>query len=112
MHEGDSENAVTTESSNLIKSFNREGTSIHESMIKFFKRDDRKKKLRHHHHSGSFSYDYFGLKDLTARDNKTLHVVLTRHSERKLLQLSLINQFQVLVTMNRIIMQILKKIFN
>ena len=29
LHEGDSENAVMTEISNLIKSFNKEGTSIH-----------------------------------------------------------------------------------
>ena len=32
------------------------------------------------HHSGSFSYDYFGIKDLTAKDGKILYVVLTRHS--------------------------------
>ena len=38
------ESAVMTEIYNLIKSFNKEGTSIHESMIKFFKRDDRQKK--------------------------------------------------------------------
>ena len=75
MHEGDSENAVVTEISNLIKSFNEEGTSIHESMIKFFKCDVRKRKLRHHHHSGSFSYDYFELKDLTTKDSKILYVV-------------------------------------
>ena len=47
-------------------------------MIKFFKRDGRKRKLRHHHHSGSFSYDYFGLKDLITKDSKTLYVVLNR----------------------------------
>ena len=33
LHEGDNENAVETEISNLIKSFNKEGTSIHESTI-------------------------------------------------------------------------------
>ena len=78
LHEGDSENAVMTEISNLIKSFNKEGTSIHESMIKFFKRDGRKRKLRHHHHSGSFSYDYFRLKDLTTKDSSILYVVLNK----------------------------------
>ena len=78
LHEGDSENAVMTEISNLIKSFNKEGTSMHESMIKFFKRDGRKRKLRHHDHSGSFSFDYFGLKDLTAKDSKVLCVVLNK----------------------------------
>ena len=56
------ESAVMTEIYNLIKSFNKEGTSIHESMIKCFKRDGRKRKLRYHHHSASFSYDYFGAK--------------------------------------------------
>ena len=78
LHEGDSENAVMTDISNLIKSFNKEGTSIHESMIKFFKRDGRKRKLRHHHHSGSFSYDYFRLKDLTTKDSSILYVVLNK----------------------------------
>ena len=78
LHEGDSENAVITEISNLIKSFNKEGTSIHESMIKFFKRDGRKRKLRHHHHSGSFSYDYFRVKDLTTKDSKILYVDLNK----------------------------------
>ena len=78
LHEGDSENAVMTEIFNLIKSFNKEGTSIHKSMIKFFKRDGRKRKLRHHHHSGSFSYDYFELKDLTTKDSKILYVVLKK----------------------------------
>ena len=47
-------------------------------MIKFFKRDGRKRKLKHHHHSGSFSYDYFGLKDLITKDSKTLYVVLNK----------------------------------
>ena len=47
-------------------------------MIKFFKRDARKRKLKHHHHSGSFSYDYFGLKDLITKDSKTLYVVLNK----------------------------------
>ena len=78
IHEGDSENVVMTEITNLIKSFNKDGISIYESMIKFFKRDGRKRKLRHHHHSGSFSYDYFGLKDLTTKDSKILYVVLNK----------------------------------
>ena len=78
IHEGDSENVVMTEITNLIKSFNKEGISIYESMIKFFKRDGRKRKLRHHHHSGSFSYDYFGIKDHTAKDSKILCVVLNK----------------------------------
>ena len=38
----------------------------------------RKRKLRHHHHSASFSYDYFGLKDLTTKDSKILYVVLNK----------------------------------
>ena len=46
LYEGDIENAVMTEICNLIKSFNKEGTSIHESMIKFFKCDGRKR-IRH-----------------------------------------------------------------
>ena len=76
LHEGDNENAVETEISNLIKSFNKEGTSIHESTITYFKCDGRRRKLRHHHHHpGSFSYDYFELKDLTTRDSKILYVV-------------------------------------
>ena len=33
LHERDSGNAVMTEISNLTKSFSKEGTSIHESMI-------------------------------------------------------------------------------
>ena len=74
--ESDNENAVMTESSNLIKCFNKQRTSIHESMIKCFKRNSRKRKLRHHRHSGSFSYDYFGIKDLTLKDKKILYVVL------------------------------------
>ena len=78
LHEGDSENAVMTEISKLKRSFNKEGISIHESMIKLFKRDGRKRELRHHHHSGSFSYDYFGLKDLTTKDSKILYVVLNK----------------------------------
>ena len=41
--EGNSENGVMTEISNLIKSFNKEGTSIQESMIKFFKRYGKKR---------------------------------------------------------------------
>ena len=43
LHEGYSENGVMTEISNLIKSFYQEGTSIQESMIKFFKRYGKKK---------------------------------------------------------------------
>ena len=78
LHEGNSENAVMTEIYNLIKSFNKEGTSIRKSMIKFFKRDGRERKLRHHHHSGSFSYDYFELKDPTTKDSKILYVVLNK----------------------------------
>ena len=67
-----------TEICNLIKSFNKEGTSIHESTIKFFKRDGTKRKLRHHHNSASFSCDYFWLKDLTTKDSKILYVVLNK----------------------------------
>ena len=78
LHEGDSENAVMTEISNLIKIFNKEGTSIRKSMIKFFKRDGRERKPRHHHHSGSFSYDYFELKDPTTKDSQILYVVLNK----------------------------------
>ena len=78
IHEGDSENVVMAEITNLIKSFNKDGISIYESMIKFFKRDGRKRKLKHHHHSGSFSYDYFGLKDLTTKDSKILYIVLNK----------------------------------
>ena len=76
LHEGDSENAVMTEICNLTKSLNKEGASIHESMIKFSKRHGRKRKLRHH--SESFSYDYFGLKDLTTKDSSILYVVLNQ----------------------------------
>ena len=43
LHEGYSENGVMTEISNLIKSFYQEGTSIQESMIKFFKRYGKKR---------------------------------------------------------------------
>ena len=78
LHKGDSENVVMTEIPNLITSFKKIGTLIHESMVKFFKRDDRKWKLRHHHHSGSFSCDYFGLKDFTTKDSKILYVVLNK----------------------------------
>ena len=49
LYEGDSENAVMAEICKLIKSFNKEGTSIHESMIKFFKCDGRKR-IRHPFH--------------------------------------------------------------
>ena len=42
LHKGDSENVVMTEIPNLITSFKKIGTLIHESMVKFFKRDDRK----------------------------------------------------------------------
>ena len=42
LHKGGSENVVMTEIPNLITSLKKTGTLIHESMVKFFKRDDRK----------------------------------------------------------------------
>ena len=78
-------------------------------MIKCFKRDGRKRKLTHHH---SRSYDYLGLKDLTAKDSKTLYVVLNRRFLTKTALTQPDKSIPSFSYYESVTIQILKKIFH
>ena len=76
LYEHNNAEDVKTELLKLLSTITE--TNDLENLLIYLKREGRKKQFRKHFCSSPFVYDATGLKDITGRDSKSLHIVISK----------------------------------